>query len=154
MIKLVRETRRRGAIEHHYTAEARPMITDEAWREAPEIVRQAMVGAALQESGKAISEAAISGGFSRDGAHLSRIPTPVDARGWDLMSKELAKTMERLQRIAEDSQARIKKGSHADERHATAVMMLFEDMPVVAEKPRRARGARRPSVREAPAAPR
>src|SRR5258705_5554106 len=48
LIKLVRETQRRGAIEHHYTAEARPLITDEAWRQAPEIVRRAMVGAVLE----------------------------------------------------------------------------------------------------------
>src|SRR3954452_14643879 len=120
MIKLVREQRRRGAVEHYYTAEARPMITDEAWSEAPEIVRQAMVGAALQESAKAVNEAALTGGFSRDGAHISRIPSPVDERGWEQMSKELTKTMIRLQRIAEASQARVKAANHEGERHATA----------------------------------
>lgn len=133
MIRLVREQPRRGAVEHYYTAETRPMITDEAWKNAPEIVRQAMVGAALEESALAINQAAVTGGFSREGAHLSRIPTPVDERGWDQMSKELAKTMIRLQRIAEASQARAKAANHDGERHATAVMMLFEDAPVTSE---------------------
>ncbi len=146
MIKLVRETPRRGAVEHHYSAEARPMITDEAWSKAPEIVRQAMVGAALEESAQAVNAAALSGGFSADGAHLSRIPSPVDARGWKEMSKELAKTMERLQRIAEASQARLKASDHDGEQHATAVMMLFQDMPVAAENG----GARRKKARRAP----
>jgi DNA-binding transcriptional ArsR family regulator len=150
MIKLVRETKRRGAVEHHYTAEARPMITDDAWREAPEIVRQAMVGAALQESAKAVNAAAISGGFSRDGAHLSRIPTPVDERGWKQMSNELAKMMIRLQRIAEASQARVRDADHVGERHATAVMMLFEDMQVASEmRPPRRDHARRRATRGA-----
>jgi DNA-binding transcriptional ArsR family regulator len=150
MIKLVRETKRRGAVEHHYTAEARPMITDDAWREAPEIVRQAMVGAALQESAKAVNAAAISGGFSRDGAHLSRIPTPVDERGWKQMSNELAKMMIRLQRIAEASQARVRDADHVGERHATAVMMLFEDMQVAPEmRPPRRDQARRRATRRA-----
>src|SRR5258706_11809475 len=72
LIKLVRETPRRGAVEHHYTAEARPLITDEAWRNTPEIVRRAMVGATLEESAKAVNAAALTGGFSRDGAHVSR----------------------------------------------------------------------------------
>src|SRR6266496_1651500 len=62
LIKLVRETPRRGAVEHHYTAEARPLITDKAWREVPEIVRQAMVGAALEEASAAVNSAALTGG--------------------------------------------------------------------------------------------
>jgi hypothetical protein len=104
-----------------------------------------MVGAALQESAKAVNEAAISGGFSREGAHLSRIPTPVDERGWKQMSNELAKMMIRLQRIAEASQARVRKADHVGERHATAVMMLFEDMQVASEmrSPRREDARRR-----------
>jgi DNA-binding transcriptional ArsR family regulator len=147
MIKLVRETRRRGAVEHHYTAEARPLITDKAWRDAPEIVRRAMVGAALEEAGKAVNEAAIAGGFSHDGAHISRIPTPLDERGWKELSKELAETMKRAQRIAEASQKRLRQTDHEGERHATVVMMFFEDMPVTAKEPSRRTAKARRSTR-------
>src|SRR5439155_3666034 len=102
------------------------------------IVRQAMVGAAIEESSKAVNEAALTGGFSRDGAHVSRIPTPVDEQGWTEMSKELAGTMKRVQRIAEASQKRLRKTDHGGETHATVVMMMFEDAPVTAKEPARA----------------
>jgi DNA-binding transcriptional ArsR family regulator len=136
LVKLVRETPRRGAVEHHYTAEARPLITDKAWREAPEIVRRAMVGAALEEAGNAVNSAAIAGGFSKDGAHVSRIPARLDERGWKQFSGELEATMKRLRKIAEASEQRLRKAGHEGERHATAVMMLFEDAPVTATKSR------------------
>lgn len=152
LIKLVRETRRRGAIEHHYSAEARPLITDSAWREVPEIVRQAMVGAALAESAKAVNEAAITGGFSRDGAHISRIPTPIDERGWRELSKELEQTMKRVQRIAQASQERVKRNDHQDETHATVVMMFFEDAAVTQEPPRRRAASPRTGARRTRAA--
>ena len=32
LIELVGETRVRGAVEHHYKAMARPVVSDEAWR--------------------------------------------------------------------------------------------------------------------------
>jgi DNA-binding MarR family transcriptional regulator len=134
LIKLVRETPRRGAVEHHYTAEARPLITDKAWREAPEIVRRAMVGAALEEAGNAVNSAAIAGGFSKDGAHVSRIPARLDERGWKQFSSELEAMMKRLRKIGEASEQRLRKAGHEGERHATAVMMLFEDAPVIATK--------------------
>jgi DNA-binding transcriptional ArsR family regulator len=142
LIRLVRETPRRGAVEHHYTAEARPLITDEAWRQAPEIVRRAMVGAALEESAKAVNAAALTGGFSRDGAHVSRIPTLVDEQGWDEISQTLEATMTRIQEIAEASQQRLRESDHQSEAHATTVMMLFEDAPVTAKGPSRAKPRR------------
>jgi DNA-binding transcriptional ArsR family regulator len=40
LIKLVGTTRRRGAIEHHYTAVAAPYASKEAWGEWPPIVRR------------------------------------------------------------------------------------------------------------------
>jgi DNA-binding transcriptional ArsR family regulator len=138
LIELVRETPRRGAVEHHYSAVARPLITDEAWRAAPEIVRRAMVGATLEESAKAVNSAALTGGFSRDGAHVSRIPTPLDERGWKEISRTLEATMKRIQKIAEASQQRLRKTDHEGEAHATTVMMFFEDAPVAAKTPSRA----------------
>ena len=45
-LELVKRTPRRGAIEHHYRAKARPRVTDEGWAETPSIVKRAMVGTA------------------------------------------------------------------------------------------------------------
>jgi DNA-binding transcriptional ArsR family regulator len=142
LIKLVRETPRRGAVEHHYTAEARPLITDEAWRNTPEIVRRAMVGATLEESAKAVNAAALTGGFSRDGAHVSRMPTPLDEQGWDEISRTLEATVKRIQEIAEASQQRLRANDHQGETHGTTVMMFFEDAPVTAKGPSRAKSRR------------
>jgi DNA-binding transcriptional ArsR family regulator len=139
LIKLVRETPRRGAVEHHYAAVARPLITDEAWREAPEIVRRAMVGASLEESAKAVNAAALTGGFSRDGAHVSRIPCALDEQGWKEISHTLAETMKQIQTIAEASQMRLRETDHEGEAHGTTVMMFFEDAPVAAKTPPRAK---------------
>jgi predicted transcriptional regulator len=143
LIKLVREAPRRGAVEHYYTAVARPLITDKAWRDAPEIVREAMVGAALEEAASAVNAAAVAGGFNRDGAHVSRIPSPVDEQSWKEISKELEATMKRVRKIAEAGQARVKKSSHEDETHATVVMMFFEDAPVTAQPPQEKRTRRK-----------
>ena len=48
LIELVRETRVRGAVEHHYRSKARPRVSDEAWAAAPPIAKQAAVSSSLQ----------------------------------------------------------------------------------------------------------
>ena len=44
LIELADETRVRGAIEHHYRAGKRPMVSEGAWAQAPPIAKQAAVG--------------------------------------------------------------------------------------------------------------
>ena len=41
LIELVDETRVRGAVEHHYRARERPVVTAEGWEQAPPIAKQA-----------------------------------------------------------------------------------------------------------------
>src|ERR1051325_1884065 len=48
LIELADETRVRGAIEHHYRAGKRPMVSEEAWAAAPPIAKQAAIGSSLQ----------------------------------------------------------------------------------------------------------
>src|SRR4029078_5532159 len=48
LIELADETRVRGAIEHHYRAGKRPMVSEEAWAQAPPIAKQAAIGSSLQ----------------------------------------------------------------------------------------------------------
>ena len=50
LIKLVKRTPRRGAIEHHYKAVGRPQITDDAWAGTPATVKDAVVGAAEDQA--------------------------------------------------------------------------------------------------------
>ena len=66
LIKLVKRTPRRGAVEHHYRTEPRNQVSDETWAQIPEIVKQAMVGALLGEVGADVSAAAAAGGRGAD----------------------------------------------------------------------------------------
>jgi DNA-binding transcriptional ArsR family regulator len=125
LIKLVKRTPRRGAIEHHYKAVGRPQITDDAWAGTPATVKDAVVGAALGELGSAVTAAASAGGFSRADAHLTRTEITVDERGWKDIDKELNATLARVQKIADDSGKRLAKAGDDAADAATVVMMAF-----------------------------
>jgi DNA-binding transcriptional ArsR family regulator len=125
LIKLVKRTPRRGAIEHHYKAVGRPQITDDAWAGTPATVKNAVVGAALGDLGTAVTAAAAAGGFSRADAHLTRTQVTVDERGWKDIDKELNATLARVQRIVDDSAKRLAKAGQDGEQSATVVTMLF-----------------------------
>jgi DNA-binding transcriptional ArsR family regulator len=125
LIKLVKRTPRRGAIEHHYKSVGRPQITDDAWAGTPPTVKNAVVGAALGELGAAVSSAAAAGGFSRSDAHLARTQVTIDERGWKDIDKELNATLARVQKIVDDSAKRLAKAGQDGEQSATVVTMLF-----------------------------
>jgi DNA-binding transcriptional ArsR family regulator len=125
LIKLVKRTPRRGAIEHHYKAVGRPQITDDAWAGTPATVKDAVMGAALGDVGTAVSSAAAAGGFSRPDTHLTRTQVTLDEKGWKDLDKELNATLARVQKIATDSEKRLAKAGQDGEQAATVVMMLF-----------------------------
>lgn len=151
--KLVKRTPRRGAIEHHYRAELSHTITDEAWGQVPEIVKQAMLGGVLEQVSADVSAAASSGGFSREDAHLSRLQLVLDEQGWTELYDALEGVIERVEDIRTSSQQRLEQAAHQGEQQATLVTMLFESgpMPVPAGDAKTARRAsgRRSSKREA-----
>jgi DNA-binding transcriptional ArsR family regulator len=126
LIKLVKKTPRRGAIEHHYKAVGRPQISDDAWAGTPELVKEAVVGAALTKLGEAVTTAAASGGFAKPDAHLTRTELSVDQRGWNDLAKEMSNTLNRVQKIVDDSAKRLAKAGNDGERPATVALMLFE----------------------------
>jgi len=143
IVKLVRRTPRRGAIEHHYRMDARPMISDEAWRAAPEIAKQAFVGSFLTRVSEEVNSAAAQAGFSRDGAHLSRMPLELDQPGWEEAGEVLKRLLEDLERIQADVRGRA-KGNHGEERSAVMVItMLFEGTEAEVASQRAAHGSRK-----------
>lgn len=137
VITLVSTRQRRGAIEHLYRMDARPSISDEAWRQAPEIAKQALIGTVLGQVSTQVNAGAAQAGFSRDGARLSRLPLELDERGWREASKAFEGLAAKLERIQEEANARA-RDAHADRTDATAVLMLFE----AAEAPARKRSKR------------
>jgi DNA-binding transcriptional ArsR family regulator len=145
LIKLVKTTPRRGAVEHHYRLEARPRISDRAWSQVPEIVKQAMTGAAVEQILQHVHASAARGGFDRADAHLSRADVTLDERGWSEISKELAATLARIDKIHAASGERLKKADHEGQLRGTVVMALLEALvapdapPSDLAKPRRKR---------------
>ncbi|HEV7845486.1 MAG TPA: winged helix-turn-helix domain-containing protein [Thermoleophilaceae bacterium] len=125
LIKLVKRTPRRGAIEHHYKAVGRPQISDDAWAGTSATVKDAVVGAALGDLGNAVTSAAAAGGFSRPDAHLTRTQVTLDERGWKDLDNELNATLARVQKITDASAKRLAKAGQDGEQAATVVMMLF-----------------------------
>jgi DNA-binding transcriptional ArsR family regulator len=125
LIKLVRKTPRRGAIEHHYKALVQPPITDEAWAGQPDLVRESVVGSSLGQLGEAVNAAAAGGGFRRAEAQLVREEIELDEKGFRDIAKELSRSLERVAKIREDAARRLEK-SGGERQSGNVVMMLFE----------------------------
>ena len=126
LLRLVKKRPRRGAIEHYYEACGRVQVSDRAWGQVPKIVKDAMVGATLDQVSAYVEQSAGAGGFERPDAHLSRVPLRVDEQGWQDLSKLLADTLARADEIEVESRARLEKSDHEGEFEAGLVMMLFE----------------------------
>jgi DNA-binding transcriptional ArsR family regulator len=143
LIRLVRETPRRGAIEHHYEATDAIRATDQVWGGSTGIARRAMAGASVEEIGQTVTAAAAAGGFDPDGARLTRIALALDRTGWDEVAAALTALSERVESIARSAGERAGGSADGDVREAGVVTMLFES----AEPP----SAKRRSARSRPA---
>jgi DNA-binding transcriptional ArsR family regulator len=141
-LRLVRRTARRGAIEHHYTANVRPTITDDAWGQMPEIVKRAIAGGLVEQSIRHAVAAVEEGGFDRADAHHSRTAGPLDERGWKTVARELAQTLERVERAVEESRRRLEADPDGGGVHSTVVMMQFTGPAPKRVAPERAPKAR------------
>jgi DNA-binding transcriptional ArsR family regulator len=126
LLKLVKKRPRRGAIEHYYEARSRVRVSDRAWGQVPNVVKEAMVNATLDQVSTYVEQSAESGGFERANAHLMRQPLRLDEEGWSELSALVLKTLERANEIEAASRERLKKSNHEGEFEAGLVMMLFE----------------------------
>ncbi len=125
LIELVDETRRRGAIEHHYRAKARPKVSEEAWASASPIAKQAEVGSSLQVLSEYARASAAAGGFDRADAILGRLSLKLDTKGFKQLSKACEQFVEKAQKIEADAAKRIDKDGD-DVTEAGMALMLFE----------------------------
>lgn len=126
LLKLVKETPRRGAVEHYYRLERRPHITDKAWASAPAIVKEAMLGGVLSRVAEQVNDAAEGGGFDRSDAHLSRLPMTFDEAGFADAAKAFGELVTKLKEIEEESIGRLGRAEHNGELPALVVLMMFE----------------------------
>ena len=126
LIKLVKKTPRRGAIEHYYEARGRAVVTDKAWAEVPDIVKRALLGATLTSVSEEVNAAAASGGFEREDIHLTTSRVNVDEQGWRDLAKLLGETWKSIEKIQRDAGKRLRDSGGEDEINAGLVAMLFE----------------------------
>jgi DNA-binding transcriptional ArsR family regulator len=148
LIRLVSRRQRRGAVEHFYKAEARPVIGDDVWAQVPDIVKSRMVQAGLTGTMAMIASAARDGGFNHDDAHLSRSSFEVDEEAWRACSQEVSALFERLREITAQTAERLADAPlDHDRKRASVVLMLFEGgepvapvEPAAAAAPTRRRG--------------
>ena len=134
-LKLVKKVPRRGAIEHYYTAKARPRVSDAGWAATPSIVKQAMVRSALEQISAYVNAAALENGFESEESHLNRMEIVVDDRGFSDLSKELWRVLLAIPKIEEASRKRLEKADHDGEQRVTVVTMLFETAdPMIARQ--------------------
>lgn len=146
LIKLVKETPSRGAVEHHYRANKRPTISDEAWGKAPPIAKQAFLSSFLQQVSVYTDAAAAAGGFDRPDAHFTRTVAKLDQRGWSRLAKACEDLLGEIDAIEQEAAERIAADPHAEGVvDAGLVIMLFEasrlSSPPAAERRRpKARG--------------
>ena len=146
LVELVRETRVRGAVEHHYRSKERPRVSDEAWEAAPPIAKQAAVASSLQTIDAYARAASAAGGFDHGNSHLTRTALRLDARGWSDLSRACMRLLAQVDRIEEAAAERIERNpSTATTSNVALVMMLFEtarlsgedgDDPVAAQRRR------------------
>lgn len=126
LVELVRRTARGGAIEHHYTARVRPTVPDEVWATLPEIVKRAYSGGLLQQAITQMVAAAETDGFLAPDSHFTRTPGRLDAKGWKAVARELHKTLGRIERLVEESEARLAANPEEEGKTANVVMAFFE----------------------------
>jgi DNA-binding transcriptional ArsR family regulator len=151
LIELVDETRVRGAVEHHYRAKERPLVTADGWAQAPPIAKQAAVGSSLDMIAEYSKASAAAGGFDRADAQLRRQIVRLDARGFAALSKACDKLYEQAQKIEESAAGRIAKDPHAEDIvEAGLGLLLFEAVRLSGNGEAASDGARKISTRRAP----
>ncbi|MGH2868442.1 MAG: ArsR/SmtB family transcription factor [Solirubrobacteraceae bacterium] len=128
-LRLVKRVPRRGAVEHYYTAIVRPPVTDQAWGATPSVVKQAMLGASLDQVGTMVTDAAAAGGFDAPESRISRIRVSVDEQGWREMAQELAESEKRIEAIERKSRRRLETSEGDGSLIATVVGILFQYDP-------------------------
>lgn len=139
LLKLVKRTPRRGAIEHHYRAVPAP-VSEGAWTGLPESVKSGVLASTLKEIGGEASASASGGGFNRPDSTLARHTLRLDPDGW----KALAAATKAYEKAVRG----LKHAKNGDGTPASIVTMVFE--PCEAKPQPQARKGRPPKAKAKP----
>lgn len=125
-IELVRTERRRGAIEHFYSSTTKPMIEDAEWASLSRRLRRAIVLGTVSATADAVRAAALTGGFDRERAHLSRCLLELDEQGVDEAAAALREAIDSLERISSTARERAPDGC---DRHELVIQFFTSPPP-------------------------
>jgi DNA-binding transcriptional ArsR family regulator len=129
LLELERETRVRGAIQRHYRAYERPRVSEEAWRDAPPVAKQALIDATLQQIHDYGRASNAAGGFDRADAHITRTALRLDREGWERLAASLRRVLEEVAEIEAGVEERRAKPDAGELEDVGLVMMLFQALP-------------------------
>lgn len=119
-IRQVRTVRRRGALEHFYSAVRTTVLSDEDWERLPIETRDALVATRLRRVLTGAGAAAQDGGFAPAWTHLSHLTCDLDAEGIEELGRVLEDALAQVMAVSERSAAR----ATTEPRKATEVVML------------------------------
>jgi DNA-binding transcriptional ArsR family regulator len=126
LIELTGTKPRRGAVEHYYRAVGRVLVTDQAWAQVPEVVKNSLISARLDQAVRVIGAAASNGGFDRSDAFVARREIVLDQRGFTELSEELRALLDRVRDIEQESAERLAADDAEAGLETGMVTMLFE----------------------------
>src|SRR4051812_44623371 len=131
LIRLVRKTPRRGAVEHHYRADQAAHVGNAVWGEIPGLVKEGLVAGGLNNIAHDVSDAAAMGGFEHEDSHLSRQRLVLDQEAYDELAAMLQRVLDRGYEVEKEAAGRLKKNDHEGERRTGVVLLMFENVPSV-----------------------
>jgi DNA-binding transcriptional ArsR family regulator len=107
LIELCDTRPRRGAVEHYYRTVAGVRVSEAAWAQMPATVRDNLLSATLEQTGRSVSAAAAAGGFDDGRARANRLELTLDAEGYEALSAAVTELHERALVIERDCAQRI-----------------------------------------------
>lgn len=136
LLRLVREERQRGAVEHYYTS-VDYAVSRNTWANMPIPVRRAVSSSSISQIGEEVSSAAFSGGFDDPfSSHMSRSTPKLDEEGARRLAEELDGLLAKVSAIEAASEERLRASGSEGKRHELVLMMFETD-----DRPDRTRGA-------------
>jgi DNA-binding transcriptional ArsR family regulator len=107
-VELVKTEPRRGAVEHFYRATERAFFSDADWAKIPASARKGISGVALENIGKDVTRAMISGTIdSRADRHVTESSLLLDEKGWSELNGVLRDALSRAMEIQEEAATRL-----------------------------------------------
>jgi DNA-binding transcriptional ArsR family regulator len=132
LVELVKETRVRGAIEHHYRSRKRPAAITGGWEQARPVAKQAAIGFDLEVISQYARASAAAGGFDRGDARLRRTLVTLDQEGFEALSAKCDELLEAATRIEQQAADRIAQDKH-EAVEAGLGLLLFEAVRLSAD---------------------